>query len=61
MVRLDHIFQKSVIGVCTLKGKFLGRAVRNFIDTMADQMRGFHAELLDWGYEAEAVPTGEVD
>ncbi len=49
VVLLDHIFDSSVIGVCTLKGKFLGRAVRNFIDTVSDQMRGFHAELLDWG------------
>jgi DNA-binding transcriptional LysR family regulator len=48
VVLLDHIFDSSVIGVCTLKGKFLGRAVRNFIDTVSDQMRGFHAELLDW-------------
>ena len=62
VVRLDHIFQSSVIGVCTLKGKFLGRAVRNFIDTMSDQMRGFHAELLDWGYETqESVPSKEAD
>lgn len=48
VVRLDHIFESSVIGVCTLKGKFLGRAVRNFIDTMSDELRGYHAELLDW-------------
>lgn len=49
VVLLDHLFDSSVIGVCTLKGKFIGRAVRNFIDTVSDQMRGFHAELLDWG------------
>jgi len=36
--------------------------VRNFIDTMSDQMRGFHAELLDWGYETqETAPSGEAD
>jgi LysR family cys regulon transcriptional activator len=48
VVRLDHIFKGSVIGVCTLRGKFLGRAVRNFIETVSVQMRGFHAELLHW-------------
>jgi LysR family cys regulon transcriptional activator len=48
VVRLDHIFPSSFIGVCTLKGKFLGRSVRNFIDTMNDEMQGFHAEVWDW-------------
>ncbi|MCH7980425.1 MAG: hypothetical protein IID59_02885 [Proteobacteria bacterium] len=34
----------------------------NFIDIMSDQMRGFHAELLSWGYESqETVATKEVD
>ena len=45
VVRLDHIFDSSVIGVCTLKGKFLGHAVRRFIDVLSDEMRGFHADL----------------
>ena len=45
VIRLDHLFPGSVIGVCTLKGKFAGQAVRNFIDMMSDQIRGFHAEL----------------
>ena len=45
VVRLDHIFQKSVIGVCTLKGKFLGKAVQNFIEVLSDEMRGYHADL----------------
>ena len=31
-----------------MKGKFLGRAVRNFIETMSDELRGYHAEMLDW-------------
>ncbi|MBC8280932.1 MAG: LysR family transcriptional regulator [Chloroflexi bacterium] len=48
VVRLDHIFESSVIGVCTLKGKFLGQAVRNFIDVLSDEMRGFHADLAGW-------------
>lgn len=48
VVRLDHIFESSVIGVCTLKGKFLGQAVRNFIDVLSDEMRGYHADLAGW-------------
>jgi LysR family cys regulon transcriptional activator len=53
VVRLDHIFTSSAIGVCTLKGKFLGQAVRNFINTLQEEMRGFHAEMWDISrYEA---------
>ena len=48
VVPLDHIFPGSVIGVCTLKGKFLGRAVRSFIDAMTEQLRGYHSEMWDW-------------
>ena len=48
VVRLDHIFESSVIGVCTLKGKFLGQAVRNFIEVLSNEMRGFHADLAGW-------------
>ena len=51
VVRLDHLFSGSVIGVCTLKGKFAGQAVRNFIDLMSDQIKGFHADLLSWEKE----------
>lgn len=47
VVRLDHIFGGSDVGICTLRGKFLGQAVRNFIETIANQLRGFHAELWD--------------
>ena len=50
VVRLDHIFDSSVIGVCTLKGKFLGHAVRKFIDVLSDEMRGFHADLAGWDH-----------
>ena len=53
VVRLDHLFPSSVIGVCTLKGKFAGQAVRNFIEMMSDQIRGFHAELWSWEEENE--------
>ena len=48
VVRLDHLFTSSTIGVCTLKGKFLGRSVRNFISTLQEDLTGFHAELWDW-------------
>ena len=51
VVRLDHLFPSSVIGVCTLKGKFAGQAVRNFTEMMSEQIRGFHADL--WMREEE--------
>ena len=50
VVRLDHIFESSVIGICTLKGKFMGQAVRNFIDVLSEEMRGFHADLAGWDH-----------
>ena len=57
VVRLDHIFEPSVIGVCTLKGKFLGQAVRTFIEVLSDEMRGFHADLAGWDHiNADAKP-----
>ncbi len=58
VVRLDHLFPSSVIGICTLKGKFLGRAVRNFMDTLIDDLKGYHAELEDW--EAASDVSVEV-
>ena len=58
VVRLDHLFPGSLIGVCTLKGKFAGQAVRNFIDLMSAQMRGYHAELWDW--ENNSAPTATM-
>lgn len=54
VVRLDHLFPSSVIGVCTLKGKFAGQAVRNFIEMMSNQIRGFHADLWSWEEENRA-------
>ena len=56
IVPLDHIFPSSDIGVCTLKGKFLGRAVRNFIDIMAEDLRNFHPEPWAWP-ASQADPT----
>ena len=62
VVPLTHIFPSSVVGVCTLKGKFAGQAVRNFIELMSDQMRGYHAEVWDWdspaNVENELAPMG---
>ena len=49
VISLDHLFPSSVIGVCTLKGKFAGQAVRNFVEMMSDQIRGFHADLWPSG------------
>ncbi len=51
VIRLDHLFPSSVIGICTLKGKFAGQAVRNFVEMMSEQIRGFHAAL--WSLEEE--------
>ena len=48
VVRLSHLFDTSEIGVCTLKGKFQGRAVRNFIDTISEDLRGFRPEPWAW-------------
>ena len=48
VVRLGHLFDASEIGICSLKGKFLGRAVGNFIDTVSEDLRGFHPEPWAW-------------
>jgi DNA-binding transcriptional LysR family regulator len=48
VVTLEHIFPSAEIGICTLKGKFLGQAVRNFMDTLTDHLKGFHPELEEW-------------
>ena len=50
VVRLDHIFESSVIGICTLKGKFYGQVVRKFIEVLSDEMRGFHTDLAGWDH-----------
>ncbi len=56
VVSLEHIFPSSVVGVCTLKGKFLGRAVRNFIDNLAKHLANFHVHLDEW----ETPYTGDA-
>jgi LysR family cys regulon transcriptional activator len=65
VVRLDHLFPTSVIGICTLRGKFLGRGVRNFMDTLNQYLSGFHPELWDWenlvGDPAELATVSSKD
>ena len=47
VVELDHLFPSSDIGICTLKGKYQGRIVRNFIDALAEELSGFRPQLWD--------------
>ena len=47
VVNLDHLFSGSAIGVCTLKGKYLGPAVQNFIDRLANGLSGFRSAMWD--------------
>ena len=44
---IGHILPGSCIGICTLKGKFAGQGVRNFMELMAKHMSGYHADILD--------------
>ena len=44
---IGHILPGSCIGICTLKGKFAGQGVRNFMELMAMHMSGYHADVLD--------------
>ena len=48
VARLDHLFPSFQIGMCTLKGKFLGKAVRNFMDALTEELEGFHQEFTGW-------------
>lgn len=48
VVRLDHLFPTADIGLCTLRGKFLGRAVRNFMDILVESLSGIRPDLADW-------------
>jgi DNA-binding transcriptional LysR family regulator len=61
VVSLEHIFPSSVIGVCTLKGKFLGRAVRNFIDTLVKHLSDFHVHLDEWETPVAEDPESAND
>lgn len=55
VVSLEHIFPSSVLGVCTLRGKFLGRAVRNFMDTLVKHLSDFHIHLDEWETPPAAI------
>ncbi len=57
IVRLDHLFPSSVIGICTLKGKFVGQGVRNFTQQMSTHMSGYHAELWEQPDPMPSRPT----
>ena len=48
VTRLDHIFSKSTIGICTLKGKFMGRAVGSFFQDLITNLKGLHPDIEDW-------------
>ena len=47
VVGLDHLFPNSDIGICTLKGKYQGRIVHNFIDALTEELSGFRPQLWD--------------
>ena len=57
VVRLSHLFPGSVIGICTLKGKFVGQGVRNFTHMMAEYMSGYHTELWEQPAPVANRPT----
>ena len=48
VTRLDHIFGQSTIGICTLKGKFMGRAVGNFVENLEVNLKGLHPDIEEW-------------
>ena len=54
---LDHLFPSSLIGICTLKGKFAGQAVSNFTQLMSDQLRGYRPELGKWENDGVGEPV----
>jgi LysR family cys regulon transcriptional activator len=65
VVRLDHLFPTADIGLCTLRGKFLGRAVRNFMDILVETLSGIRPELADWdsvgGEPAKLAAVGSIE
>ena len=54
VVPLDHLFPGSEIGVCTLKAKFAGQAVCNFVAIMSEQIRDYHGEVRSWKEETKS-------
>ncbi len=60
VVRLDHLFPAANMGICTLRGKFHGQGVRNFIDTLSESLSGFHADLWDWDVDHGGEPAAHA-
>jgi DNA-binding transcriptional LysR family regulator len=60
VVRLAHLFPPANMGICTLRGKFQGRGVRNFIDTLSESLSGFHADLWDWDVDHGGEPVAHA-
>ncbi len=48
VTRLDHIFSKSTIGICTLKGKFMGRAIGSFVEALKRNLKDIHTDIEEW-------------
>ena len=48
VTKLDHIFSKSSIGICTLKGKFMGRAVGHFMNNLLVNLKDLHPDIEEW-------------
>ncbi len=57
IVRLNHLFPANMIGVCTLKGKFLGRSVRNFLDALVEELRGYQVPQGPWDTVDQESPA----
>ncbi len=41
VISLDHLFSDSIIGVSTLKGKFMPRSAKDFMDMLVDRLKGY--------------------
>lgn len=51
VIELSHLFPRSTIGICTLKGKFAGQAVRNFTELITEHLQTYRADLWFTGGE----------
>ena len=45
VMNLNHLFPASAIGICTLKGKYLGPAVQNFIDKLTVDLTRYRNDM----------------
>ena len=59
VARLDHLFPSFKMGICTLKGKFLGKAVSNFMDSLVGDLAGFHQEWSEWNSTRGLAASGQ--